>query len=188
MLSTMGILLLLYLCPYLLVTMSQLLAITDCSWAIPGSHWPSLVVTCFQLLLMATGWLKPQSNLCYDRWSFRQSVLVSCLIWGPRPDFCYCQTVADLFMWGALYDEKTGLSFTIAAGLTSTVKISTTSAICTILHVSILHSQLLNESSSLWTPAVYSFKCNARLYCMYNIYKAWHSRSSPNSCSLCHPR
>jgi hypothetical protein len=23
-------------------------------------------------------------------------------IWGLRPDFCYCQTVAGLFMWGAL--------------------------------------------------------------------------------------
>jgi hypothetical protein len=32
-------------------------------------------------------------------------------IWGFRPDFCYCQTVA-----GALSDERTGLSFTIAAG------------------------------------------------------------------------
>jgi hypothetical protein len=31
---------------------------------------------------------------------------------GLRPDLCYCQTVADLFMWGALSDERTGLSFT----------------------------------------------------------------------------
>jgi hypothetical protein len=38
-------------------------------------------------------------------------------IWGPKPDFCYCQTVAGLLMWGALSDERTGLSFTIAAGL-----------------------------------------------------------------------
>jgi hypothetical protein len=36
-------------------------------------------------------------------------------IWGPRPDFYYCQTVADLFILGALSDERTGLSFTIAA-------------------------------------------------------------------------
>jgi hypothetical protein len=33
----------------------------------------------------------------------------------PRPDFCYCQTVARLLMWSALSDERTGLSFTIAA-------------------------------------------------------------------------
>jgi hypothetical protein len=37
-------------------------------------------------------------------------------VWGLRPDFYYCQTVADLLMWGALSDEKTGLSFTIASG------------------------------------------------------------------------
>jgi hypothetical protein len=37
-------------------------------------------------------------------------------MWGPRKDFYYCQTVAGLLMWGALSDEKMGLSFTIAAG------------------------------------------------------------------------
>jgi hypothetical protein len=37
-------------------------------------------------------------------------------IWGLRPDIYYCQTFAGLFMWGALSDEKTGLSFTIASG------------------------------------------------------------------------
>jgi hypothetical protein len=34
-------------------------------------------------------------------------------IWGLWPDFYYCQTVADLLMWGALSDERTGLSFTM---------------------------------------------------------------------------
>jgi hypothetical protein len=33
-------------------------------------------------------------------------------IWGLRPDFYYCQTVAGLLMWGALSDERTGLSST----------------------------------------------------------------------------
>jgi hypothetical protein len=37
-------------------------------------------------------------------------------IWGSRPDFYYCQSVAGLLMWSALSDERTGLSFTIAAG------------------------------------------------------------------------
>jgi hypothetical protein len=37
-------------------------------------------------------------------------------IWGLRPDFCYCQKVAGLLMWGAPSDERTGLSFTIAEG------------------------------------------------------------------------
>jgi hypothetical protein len=37
-------------------------------------------------------------------------------VWRLRPDFYYCQTVAGLIVWGALSDERTGLSFTIAAG------------------------------------------------------------------------
>jgi hypothetical protein len=37
-------------------------------------------------------------------------------IWGLRPDFYRCLTVAGLLMGGALSDETTGLSFTIAAG------------------------------------------------------------------------
>jgi hypothetical protein len=37
-------------------------------------------------------------------------------IWGLWPDFYYCQTVAGLLMWGALSDERTSPSFTIAAG------------------------------------------------------------------------
>jgi hypothetical protein len=37
-------------------------------------------------------------------------------IWGLRPDLDYCQTVASWLMWGVLSDERTGLSFTIAAG------------------------------------------------------------------------
>jgi hypothetical protein len=36
-------------------------------------------------------------------------------IWGLRPDFYYCRTIAGLLMWGALSNECTGL-FTIAAG------------------------------------------------------------------------
>jgi hypothetical protein len=37
-------------------------------------------------------------------------------IWGLRPDFYYRLTVASLLMWGALSNERTGLSFTTAAG------------------------------------------------------------------------
>jgi hypothetical protein len=37
-------------------------------------------------------------------------------IWGLPLDFYYCQTVAALLMWIALSDERTGLSFTMAAG------------------------------------------------------------------------
>jgi hypothetical protein len=50
-------------------------------------------------------------KLCYDRRSVGQSVLVSDIIWGPRPDLYFCQTVAGLSP-----DERTGLSFTVVAG------------------------------------------------------------------------
>jgi hypothetical protein len=45
-------------------------------------------------------------------------------IWGLRPDFYYHRTVAGLLMWGALSDERTGLSFTIAAGSSQRSKFS----------------------------------------------------------------
>jgi hypothetical protein len=41
--------------------------------------------------------------------------------WGLRPDLYYCLTVAGLLMWGALSEDRTGLSFTIAAVLASAV-------------------------------------------------------------------
>jgi hypothetical protein len=37
-------------------------------------------------------------------------------IWGLRADLYYCLTVAGLLIWGALSDERTDLSFTIATG------------------------------------------------------------------------
>jgi hypothetical protein len=37
-------------------------------------------------------------------------------VWGLRPDFYYCQTVAGLLMRGALSEERAGLSFTIVVG------------------------------------------------------------------------
>jgi hypothetical protein len=43
------------------------------------------------------------------------SVLVSSPIWGSWPDI-YCLTVRS-FLWGALYDERTGLSFVYAVDL-----------------------------------------------------------------------
>jgi hypothetical protein len=47
-----------------------------------------------------------------------RSVLSWCQapIWGSRPYFYYCQTVTGLLIWDSLSDERTGLSFTIAAG------------------------------------------------------------------------
>jgi hypothetical protein len=42
--------------------------------------------------------------------------MVSSPIWDPRPDIYYCMTVTVLFLWGALSDERTGLSYLCAAG------------------------------------------------------------------------
>jgi hypothetical protein len=41
---------------------------------------------------------------------------------GLRPGFYYSQTVAGLLMWGALSDERTGLSFTIASGFRQRIR------------------------------------------------------------------
>jgi hypothetical protein len=60
-------------------------------------------------------------------------------IWGPRPDFYRCQTVAGLLTWGALSDERKGLSFTIAADLASTVILESDSS---GTHAHILLSQI----------------------------------------------
>jgi hypothetical protein len=57
---------------------------------------------------------KSRSRLHYERRSVGQSILVSRPIWGPRPDFCYCQTIVSMFMGGALFDERMDLSFTIS--------------------------------------------------------------------------
>jgi hypothetical protein len=37
-------------------------------------------------------------------------------IWGLRPDLYYCLTVAGFLILGALFNERTGLSFAIPAG------------------------------------------------------------------------
>jgi hypothetical protein len=34
-------------------------------------------------------------------------------IWGLRLEFYYCQTTPCFLMWGDLFDERTGLSFTM---------------------------------------------------------------------------
>jgi hypothetical protein len=48
-------------------------------------------------------------------------------IWGLRPDLDYCLTIAGLLVWGALSDERTGLSFAIATGLASAVVVGSES-------------------------------------------------------------
>jgi hypothetical protein len=55
-------------------------------------------------------WKSKSKSHC-DWQSVSQSVLVSSPIWGSWPDIYYCLTVTVVSMWGALSDERTGLSF-----------------------------------------------------------------------------
>jgi hypothetical protein len=42
--------------------------------------------------------------------SVSQYVLVSCPFWCRWPDVCYCLTITVVPLWGALSDERSGLS------------------------------------------------------------------------------
>jgi hypothetical protein len=59
-------------------------------------------------------WAESESYVTTDGQSASQS-WNKAPVWGLRPDFYYHRTVAGLLMWGALSDERMGLSFTIAA-------------------------------------------------------------------------
>jgi hypothetical protein len=86
--------------------------------------WTAVCLTTAKSEPLMLSLLKPNSKLCYDRRSVGQSASMSwfrATTWGPRPDFYYYQTVAGVLMWGALSDERKGLSFTTAAGLASAV-------------------------------------------------------------------
>jgi hypothetical protein len=87
----------------------------NCCWPSPAQSFliPSpagLMTKFYSFMTLST------SKIFYHRRSIGQSVLVSGRTWGSRSDFYYCQKVAGLLKWSALFDERTGLSFTIAAG------------------------------------------------------------------------
>jgi hypothetical protein len=50
--------------------------------------------------------LRLKLKLCYDRGQSASLSWNKAPIWGLRPDFYYCQTVAGLLMWGAFCDEN----------------------------------------------------------------------------------
>jgi hypothetical protein len=54
--------------------------------------------------------LKVKSKSCYDRRSVSQYVVVSSSLWNSWPDVIFCLNVAMLSLWGALSDERSGLS------------------------------------------------------------------------------
>jgi hypothetical protein len=68
------------------------------------------------LIFSVTGLINSlKLKLCYDRLSVDQSVLVSSPIRGPRLDLL--SDIRILLTWAAISDERTGLLFTLAAGL-----------------------------------------------------------------------
>jgi hypothetical protein len=92
-----------------------------------------------------------------DRRSVGQPVLVSSTIWGPRPDFCYCQTFAVLSMWGALSEERKGLSFVA-------VTVSSTRHPYLQFYLSEFRVVICQEYGSPWMHVIYSFICNSSIY------------------------
>lgn len=104
---------------------------------------------------------------CYDRPSVGQSVSVSSPIWGPRPDSCYCQTVAVLLMSDTHSDERTDPSSTAVI----------------VVHVICSHRSTYRNSTvscqqlgALWIPTIYSSTCNSTIYtyvcavCVSTVY------------------
>jgi hypothetical protein len=58
-----------------------------------------------------------KSNKVKVKFTLRLTVSQSVsLIWNSWPDIYYCLTVTVLFLWGALSDNSTGLSFVYTAG------------------------------------------------------------------------
>jgi hypothetical protein len=81
--------------------------------SLPIAYLPGLISSTGCLFLIAS--FESESYITTDRQSASLSWNKT-PIWGLRPDFYYCHTVTGLLMWGALSDERTGLSFTTAAG------------------------------------------------------------------------
>jgi hypothetical protein len=72
-------------------------------------HLSNLVLLLSGILTL---YILTKPTVYYDRRPVGHSFLVS----SPKSGFCYYQTVEELLMWSALFDENTGLSFTISSG------------------------------------------------------------------------
>jgi hypothetical protein len=64
------------------------------------------------------GWIQSSQSQSYVTTDDQPASLSWCQapIWGLRPEYYFCRTVAGLLLWGALSDERTDLPFSIAAG------------------------------------------------------------------------
>jgi hypothetical protein len=93
----------------------------------PGTGWPGYIPRHWAPIssplrlpgLRCRYWNPPPHGLDHlaESWVLRYDRrLAGQSVWGIRPDLHYCMTFADLLIWGALSDERTGLSFAIATG------------------------------------------------------------------------
>jgi hypothetical protein len=75
------------------------------------------IVILIRYIVKGRGYLHSQSQ-SYVTTDGQSASLSWCQapIWGPRLDFYYCQTVAGFIMWGALSEERMGLSFITVPG------------------------------------------------------------------------
>jgi hypothetical protein len=81
-----------------------------------SSHASAAITTrnCLEVKVNVKVMLRPTVQSATLSWNIAP-------IWGLGPDLYYCQTVAGLLMWGALSDERTGLSFARLSSNTSLV-------------------------------------------------------------------
>jgi hypothetical protein len=103
-------------------------------------------------------------------------------IWGLRPDFYYRQTVSGFLMWSVLYFERTGLSFTIAAGLASAVILGSKSS-------GTRDHMLLSQSRDLWIRSSLYDCLNSLAVTMENVCclsADTEKRSVPSRCPGIH--
>jgi hypothetical protein len=110
-----------------------------------------------------------KSKSRYDRPWVCRSVFVSSPISGPRPDFCYCQTLAVLLVCGALSDERTGLSFVA-------VILSRTWHLYLQFYLSAYYILICQESGPLWVYIIYTFIRNSSTYVRKYIQGLCQSR------------
>jgi hypothetical protein len=92
----------------------------------PGTGWPGLNPQALGSLFVASydsqGICLPESESYLTTNGQSASLSLSkAPIWGLRPEFYYCRTVAGLSMWGSLSDERTGLPLQLLLAFASAV-------------------------------------------------------------------
>jgi hypothetical protein len=110
--------------------------VLSCFWASPAETFlglsPAGLMT-ITYLRMRLNQPKSRSHVTTHSQSVSQYVKVSSPLWDLWPDITFCPKVAVLSLWGALSDERSGLSFSVC----STLSVFTSSINVTwVLHFS----------------------------------------------------